>query len=176
MLIAFGLFYQALPSKSMYLKSEQCSGGKQHSEVGLTGLAAANAVGDKLPILIIGKSAKPHCFQNVKNLPCKYRSQKKSWMDRELLTNWVRELDRKFVAQGRQIALIIDNCPTHLDITGLEMINQMFLPPNTTSKTQGVIRSLNDHYRAKPVRKQIANIEMKRELPKITILETMNIL
>ena len=41
-------------------------------------------------------------------------------MDGELFTNWVRELDRKFVAQVRQIALIIDNCPAHPDITGLE--------------------------------------------------------
>ena len=64
----FGLCYQALPSKSMHLKSERCSGGK-HSKVRLTGLAASNAVGDKLPMLVIGKSAKPPCFQNVKNLP-----------------------------------------------------------------------------------------------------------
>ena len=41
---------------------------------------------------------------------------------------------------------------------------------------QGVIRSLKAHYRAKLVRKQIANIEMNRELPKITLLEAMNIL
>ena len=36
----FGLFYQALPSKSMHLKNERCSGGK-FSKVRLTGLAAA---------------------------------------------------------------------------------------------------------------------------------------
>ena len=85
-------------------------------------------------------------------------------MDGELFTYWVRELDHKFVAQGRQIALIIDNCPAHPDITDLEMINLIFLPPNTTSKTQpmdqGVIRALKAHYRAKLVRKQITNIEM----------------
>ena len=87
-------------------------------------------------MLVIGKSAKPRCFQNVKNLPCKYRSQKKSWMDGELFTNWVREFDCTFVVQGPQIALIIDNSPAHPDITGLEMINLIFLPPNTTSETQ----------------------------------------
>ena len=38
----FGLFYQVIPSKSMHLKSERCSGGKQ-SKLRLTGLAAANA-------------------------------------------------------------------------------------------------------------------------------------
>ena len=140
-----------------------------------TGLAAANAVGDKLPMLVIGNSAKPRCFQNVKN-----RSKKKSWIDGELLINWVSKLDGKFVAQDRQIALIIDNCPAHPDITGLEMINLIFLPPNTTSKNQpmdqGVIRSLKAHYRAILVRKQNVNIQMRGELPKITILEVMNIL
>ena len=97
-------------------------------------------------------------------------SQKISWIDEGIIyqLNWVRELDRKLVAQGRQIALINDNCPAHPDITGLEIINRAFLPPNTTSKIQpvyqGVIRSLKAHYRAKLVRKQIANIEMKREV------------
>lgn len=42
----FGLFYKALPDKSLHLKSENCVGGK-HSKVRLTGLAAGNAVGEK---------------------------------------------------------------------------------------------------------------------------------
>ena len=76
----FGLFYQSLPEKTLHLKSEKCIGGKL-SKVRLTGLAAGNAVGEKLPMFVIGKSAKPQCFSGVKNLPCRYRSQKKSWMD-----------------------------------------------------------------------------------------------
>ena len=46
----FGLFYQCLPDKSCQLKAEKCSGGK-HSKIRITGLAAANAVGNKLPML-----------------------------------------------------------------------------------------------------------------------------
>ena len=46
----FGLFFQAMPNKSMHFKDERCAGGK-HSKVRLTGLAAGNAVGEKLPIL-----------------------------------------------------------------------------------------------------------------------------
>ena len=49
----FGLFYQALRSKSMHFKNERCSGGK-FSKVRLTGLAAANATGEKLPMFVIG--------------------------------------------------------------------------------------------------------------------------
>ena len=42
----FGLFYQCLPDKSYQLKTEKCSGGK-HSKIRITGLAAANVVGNK---------------------------------------------------------------------------------------------------------------------------------
>ena len=73
----FGLFYQALPDKSLHYKGGRCSGGK-HSKVKLTGLAAANVTGKKLHLFVIGKSAKPRCFSRVKSLPCCYRSQKRS--------------------------------------------------------------------------------------------------
>ena len=72
----------------------------------------------------------------------------------------MRMLDRKFVTEGRKIALIVDNCPAHPDVPGLQAINLIFLPPNTTSRTQpmdqGVIRSLKAHYRSILVAKQIA--------------------
>ena len=68
----FGLFYQRLPKKTLHMKDKECSGGK-HSKVGLTGMAAASAAGEKLPTFIIGKSAKQRCFKNVKSLPCHYR-------------------------------------------------------------------------------------------------------
>ena len=72
----FGLFYQSLPEKTLHLKSEKCIGGKL-SNVRLTGLAAGNAVGEKLPMFVIGKSAEPRCCSGVKNLLRRYRSQKK---------------------------------------------------------------------------------------------------
>ena len=91
----FCLFYQCLPNKALHLKSEKCSGGK-NSKIRITGLAAANSVCDKLPMFVIGKSKAPRCFKNVTSLPCRYRSQKKSWMDSTLFEQWVRELVVKF--------------------------------------------------------------------------------
>ena len=79
----FGLFYQALPNKTLHLKSERCVGGK-HSKIRLTGMAASNAVGGKLPMFVIVKSVRPRCFSGVQNIPCRYRAQKKSWMDSDL--------------------------------------------------------------------------------------------
>ena len=145
----FGLFYKCVINKTYQLKSEKCSGGKL-SKIRITGMAAANAVGDKIPMFVIGKSQKPRCFKNVKFLPCRYRNQKKSWMDGALFEEWVRELDRKFASEGRSIALVIDNCPAHPHIENLKSIKLFFLPPNTTSATrpmdQGVIRSLKAKY------------------------------
>lgn len=71
----FGLFYQALPEKLLHLKSEKCVGGK-HSKIWLTGMAAANALGKKLPMFVIGKLAKARCFSGVRNIPCDIEHKK----------------------------------------------------------------------------------------------------
>ena len=131
----FGLFFKALPKKTLYLKDEKCIGGK-HSKIRVTGLAAANMNGDRLPMFLIGKSQQPKCFTNIKKLPCRYRGQKKSWTDSILFEEWVRELDNQFEKQNQKIALIIDNCTAHPEIEVLKAIDLFFLPPNTTSVLQ----------------------------------------
>ena len=73
----FGLFYLQLPTKLFHLKSEWCARGK-FSKIRLTGLAAGNWVGEKLPMLVIGKAEKPQCFKSVKSLLCQCKSEKKS--------------------------------------------------------------------------------------------------
>ena len=92
-------------------------------QIRMTGMASANAAGDELPMFVIGKARTPHCFKNVKFLPCRYRHQKKSWMDGILFEEWVRELDRKFLSEGRNVALVIDNCPAHPNIENLKRSN-----------------------------------------------------
>ena len=124
----FGLFYQCLPNKTLHLKGEKCSGGK-HSKIRLTGLAAGNAYGERLPMFVIGKANKPRCFKGVRNLPCCYHVQRKSWMTVELFEEWVRQLDQKFSAANRKIALIIDNCTAHPHVEQLNSIELIFLPP-----------------------------------------------
>ena len=117
--------FQIAINKTYQLKSEKCSGGKL-SKIRITGMAVANAVGDKIPMFAIGKSLKPRCFKNVKFLLCRYRNQKKSWMDGAFFEEWVRELDRKFASEGRSIALVIDNCPAHPHIENLKSIKFFF--------------------------------------------------
>ena len=131
----FGLFYEALPSKSLHFRGKRCSGGK-HSKVRLTEMATSNALGEKIPMYVIEKSANPRYFKHVRNLPCKYQFQKKAWMAGTLFEGWLRDFDRKFEMQGRKIVMIVDNCPANPEVSGLKAIKLQFLPPNTTSCTQ----------------------------------------
>ena len=118
----FVLFYQFLPNKTLHLKGEKCSGGQQ-SKIRLKGLAAGNPYGERLPIFVIGKANKPRCFKGVRSLLCRYCAQRKSWMTAELFEEWVRQLDRKFSAANRKIALIIDNYTTHSHLEQLTILN-----------------------------------------------------
>ena len=131
-------------------------------------------------MVVIGKSTKPRCFSGVRNPPCRYRSQKKSWMDCALFTEWVMELDRQFVAEKRNVALLIDNCRAHPTVEGLKAISLFFLPPNKTSVTQpmdqGIIRSLKAQDRTISIRQFVVAVDAKKPLPQFTILEAMNML
>ena len=99
-------------------------------------------------------------------------------MDGDLFTEWVKELNRKSLAQDRKIALIVDNYPAHPIVDGLKAIELIFLPPNTTSKTQpmdqGVIKSLNAFYRHSIIKRYITSIDGGRSSTKVNRLEVMN--
>ena len=64
----FGLFYHCLPEKCYHLKTQKCSGGK-HRKIRITGLTAANAIGNKLSMLVISKAKNPRYFKSIKKLP-----------------------------------------------------------------------------------------------------------
>ena len=120
----FGLFYQCVPNKTYHFKNEQCTGGTL-SEVKLTGMAEVNVNGERLP-MVIGKSKTPRYFKGVKNVPCCYRTQPKSWISSELFEERVKEIDRNFGDQKRKITLIIDNFPSHPDVQLLIRWNWSF--------------------------------------------------
>ena len=52
-------FYQCIPNKTYQLKSEKSYWGKL-SKIGITGMARANAMGNKLSMLVIGKGPRIH--------------------------------------------------------------------------------------------------------------------
>ena len=175
----FGLFYQCLPNKTYHFKRQACSGGKS-SKVRLTEMTAGNAIEEKLPMFVIDKSKAPRRFKHIKNLPNKYKSQKKSWMDSQIFEEWVRKLDQTFPTEGRKIALLIDNYHAHPSVSHLTNVQLVFLPPNTTSVVQsmdqGVIRSLKVYYRGRVERRLCRALDKMETLPKISILQAMKIL
>ena len=97
-------------------------------------------------------------------------------MTAELSEEWVRQLDRKFSAANRKIALIIDNCTAHPHVEQLNSIELIFLPPNTKSYTQpmdqGIIRNLKAKY---CIQKLIAALEKENPVPTISILSAVAI-
>ena len=175
----FGLVFGYLPDKSFQLKSEKHHEGK-YSNIKITGLAAANAIGEKLPMVVIGNVSNPTCFKGIKALPCTYRAQKNSCMDSEIFEEWVRELNTKFKAEKRKIALIVDDCPAHPNIAGLSHIQLLFLPPETTYVTQpmdqGVIMHLKAHYRKRLIKDMIRHLDRKERPFKLSLLNAMQLL
>ena len=64
----FGFCYQCLPDISYQFKTKKCSGG-EHSKIRIGCLAGANAVGNKLPMFVIGKVKNPSVLKTLRNLP-----------------------------------------------------------------------------------------------------------
>ncbi len=81
-----GLFYRALPDRTLALKGADCRGGKLAKER-ITVLLACSSTGEKYKLLIIGKAANPRCFKGVnkEKLLAYYSSNRKSWMTGQIL-------------------------------------------------------------------------------------------
>eukprot|EP00058_Branchiostoma_floridae_P002180 XP_002587668.1 hypothetical protein BRAFLDRAFT_126732 [Branchiostoma floridae] len=157
-----GLFYRATSTKTLFVKGQKCSGGKQSKER-LTIMLCANMVGDKEKPLVIGKSQTPRCFKriNTKTLPVTYTNNKKAWMNSYLFTDWLKKLDKKMGRQGRKILLFMDNAPSHPAVT-LRNIELKYFPPNTTSRLQpmdqGIIQTVKLKYRKQQLNKILAEL------------------
>ncbi|GFR74987.1 tigger transposable element-derived protein 6 [Elysia marginata] len=111
----------------------------------LTVLVIANMSATE-KLYVIGKTAKPCCFNNVKHLPVNFDVNKKDWMTSNLFVQWLKKLDKKFLLQGKAVAMVVDNCPAHRDVSDLKAVKLVFLPPNTSNVLQGIINAFKRHY------------------------------
>jgi hypothetical protein len=152
-----GLFYHALPDKSLVVRGTDCAGGKWSKER-LTVTVCVNAVGEFEKPIVIGKSAKPHCFGNidVSALPVTWISNKTAWMTSAIFDSWLQEFDRKMGNQKRKVFLLLDNASWHSQDLKLQNVKLIFLPPNTTSVLQpldlGIIQNIKVQYRTRLLR------------------------
>ena len=68
---------RCLPDKTHVFKNEKCAVGKLSKER-LSVFVIASMTGEKLPPLVVGKSANPRCFENITNLPTPYEANSKA--------------------------------------------------------------------------------------------------
>lgn len=113
-----GLYYRALPTRTLASKSEgEVSGFKVNKER-VTIMVCSNMSGShKIPLSVIGKSKVPHCLRsvNMSNIPSTYMDQKNAWMDRVTFDKWMEifKMETKKVHQDKEVLLLLDNAPGH---------------------------------------------------------------
>lgn len=187
-----GLIWKSLPKKSLASKLEKSAPGFKMCKQRLTIMACANAAGNlKLPLMMIGQSAKPRALKNLNfsSLPVHYKNQKKGWMTRQLFQEWFHKqfvpAVKKFCFDNNlppKAILFIDNAPSHPDKNMLVSgdIKVEYLPPNVTSilqpLDQNVLQNVKAGYRKKLLTRLIEDDEnstIPEKLKKITIKDVI---
>ncbi|KAG0430775.1 Tigger transposable element-derived protein 6 [Dictyocoela muelleri] len=134
------LFYRMLPGRSLSRKNGNPHGSKRFKQR-ITLLFCVNLVGDKETPLLIHTSLRPRCFKNIdmSKLGVSWYANKKAWMTSTIFKEWCSYFNQNLVKQNRKILLILDNATCHPDVV-LSNIKFVFLPANTTSKSQPWIK------------------------------------
>ena len=143
-----GLFYKRLPSGGLTFKTEVLR-GRRVSKSRITVLVAASSVGEKLPLLVIGRSK--HTKELTGHtLSLQYLQNDSAWMTRDIFTDWLDSLNTRMVSSKRFIAMVVDNCSAHKVSKEFSNISLIYLPPSVTSTHQpcdaGIISLLKRKY------------------------------
>ena len=94
-----------------------------------------------------------------------YFSNKKAWMNSDIMGSILQRLDRRMNQEKRKVILFWDNATCHPETaqTGLKNIKLVFLPKNMTSRLQpldaGIIRNFKCKYRKLLVRYIVSRID-----------------
>ena len=107
--------------------------------------------------IVVWRSKKPCCFRKLKSIyhshGVHYFTNAKAWMTTEIMQEILKMLDKKMIAQGRNVLHFLDSASSHLHILQerLENIKLEFLPQNSMSRLQpwdaGLIRNFKHKYR-----------------------------
>ncbi|EDQ89581.1 uncharacterized protein MONBRDRAFT_36911 [Monosiga brevicollis MX1] len=165
------LFYQATPKYTIAPIEHQCLvQGVQdvQSTSRVTVIACASATGERMPLTVIGKSARPTCFKREGVRPqdfgVRYVGRTKSWTAINICYTWITDSfipwshDRLF-DRKEHVVLIWNSAPAHMltkemlediDHRSEGRLHCLFLPKNTTAQLQpldqGVISTLKNRY------------------------------
>ena len=109
-----GIFFRALPDKTLREKGTECKGGKR-SKGRITAMFCVNMDREFEKTLVIGKYGKPSCFKciDTRTLPVTWEHNKKAWMTSEIYQRWLQNFNSKMRRQNRQVLLLLVNGPSH---------------------------------------------------------------
>lgn len=168
-----GIFYRILP-RPTYL----ASGEKRKTTRGVKGMAAedrftlylcANASGVKVPLVAVGTSKKPPCF-NLSNPPFKYIQQDYALPDVRTVNEWFSEFlswIRSFTS--KECLLLVDNHRSHPHLVDPnKQVKVVEYPPNCSSAHhpmhQGIIAALKKLYKTDLLFARVDSVECARML------------
>jgi len=83
-----GLFWRALPNRTLAQKGDRCKGGKLAKER-LTVLLTVSATGQKEPPLVIGKSKMPRAFGRRLPSGIVWSANRRAWMNASTFTEFL---------------------------------------------------------------------------------------
>ena len=96
-------------------------------------------------------------------LPVTWRHNKKAWMNSEIFSDWLNEVDKQMRRQNRHILMFLDNAYSHAKDLKLNNVILNFLPANTTLHLQpldqGIIKAFKARYRKRMMKSLVAKIE-----------------
>jgi len=149
------LFYQLAPTCSYVLECDarETRGTElQRSKARVTLVICVNATGTLKSIAVIHNVGKPVCFRCQTDLPVRYDSQKKGWMDSTVYAKWLADLSKDWGAfTSRHGFLIMDNTSGHDASATDNRFDIDLLPPNVTARfqpcDQGDINATKTTYR-----------------------------
>ncbi|XP_015790891.1 tigger transposable element-derived protein 6-like [Tetranychus urticae] len=158
------LFWRQTPVKTYFIPKTDHIGDKLFRER-ITILFCINRAGDKMAPLIINRSAKPRCFFTncFDGLNIEYKQQHNAWMDRNIFTQWLKDLHDQLIIENKKVILLLDNFTGHkVEYDEFPLITFEFLPAGTTALTQPLDNGPNRLVKSKYISKL-----MKRVIEKI---------
>ena len=108
MLLKRVCFYLTMPSRSLVCSDESRHGSKSTKEY-ITAMTECYVAGEKLPLLVIGKSDNPHCFRDVKSatFSTTFKDNRRARMTSELFIDWLNKINNKIVLQKHKILMFV---------------------------------------------------------------------
>ena len=106
-------------------------------------------------------------------LGVQYFSNKKVWMNGEIMSKVLKRHDRKMKLQNRNVLLFLDNATSHQESIQKRLTNikLVFLPKNTTSRLQpldaGIIRAFKLKYRKLLIKYVILRVDENMRAPDV---------